>query len=70
MVVVGNFRNRVELRKKKRQNFQYNAKIVRDQDTPPLACAISDISASGARLCLENDVELPPELVARLNEAA
>lgn len=66
MVVVGNYRNHAELRKKPRRQFQYHAKILKDKDTPPLACAISDISASGARLNLQNDVELPPEFILLL----
>jgi hypothetical protein len=32
----------------------------------PLACGIADISASGARLNLENDVELPAEFILLL----
>lgn len=66
MVVVGNYRNHAELRKKPRRSFHYNAKILKDKDSPPLPCAISDISASGARLSLENDVELPPEFILLL----
>ena len=59
MVVIGNFRNRAELRKKPRRQFHYNAKILKDKDTPALACSISDISESGARLHLASEVELP-----------
>jgi hypothetical protein len=66
MVVVGNFRNRAELRKKPRRHFHYNAKILKDKDSPPFACSISDISDSGARLALENDVELPDTFVLLL----
>lgn len=66
MVVVGNFRNHAELRKKPRRHFQYNAKIVADKASPPLACAVADISASGARINLENDVELPSEFILLL----
>ncbi len=53
MVVVGNYRNRAELRKKPRRHFNYNAKILKDKDSPLCACSISDISDSGARLALE-----------------
>jgi PilZ domain-containing protein len=66
MVVVGNYRNRAELRKKTRRQFHYNAKILKDKDSPPFACAISDISDSGARLSLENDVELPDTFILLL----
>jgi PilZ domain len=59
MVVIGNYCNRAELRKKPRRQFHYNAKILIDKTTPPIACSISDISESGARLSLENDRELP-----------
>jgi hypothetical protein len=66
MVVVGNYRNHAELRKKPRRSFHYNAKILTDKESPPIACAIADVSASGARLNLENDVELPPEFILLL----
>lgn len=66
MVVVGNFRNHAEMRKKARRSFHYNAKIMKDKDSAPLACAISDISESGARLSLESDVELPAEFILLL----
>lgn len=66
MVVIGNFRNHAEMRKKPRRSFHYNAKILTDKDSPPIACAISDVSASGARLNLESDVELPAEFVLLL----
>lgn len=66
MVAVGNFRSRAELRKKPRRHFHYNAKILKDKDGPPLACAISDISQSGARLDLQNDVELPDKFILLL----
>jgi len=66
MVVVGNFRNRAELRKKPRRQFHYNAKILIDKKTPPIACTIVDISESGARLSLERDEELPQTFVLLL----
>jgi hypothetical protein len=61
MVVVGNYRNRAELRKKPRRQFHYSARIVTDNQTPQLSCSIADISESGARLTLENDVDVLPE---------
>lgn len=66
MVVVGNFRTRAELRKKPRRQFHYDAKILKDKDSSPIACAISDVSASGARLNLETDVELPETFILLL----
>ncbi len=59
MVVIGNYRNRAELRKKPRRHFHYNARILVDTTTPPVACSISDISESGARLSFEGEHELP-----------
>jgi PilZ domain len=59
MVATGNNRNHAELRKKPRRHFDYNAKIQKDKDSPAFACAISDISDTGARLNLKEDVELP-----------
>jgi len=66
MVVVGNYRNRAELRKKRRRQFDYDAKILKGKDVPILGCSISDISDSGARLNLEADVELPDTFVLLL----
>jgi hypothetical protein len=59
MVVAGNYRSRSELRKKPRRQFHYDAKILTSKDGPPLRCAISDISESGARVVLAQDTELP-----------
>jgi methyl-accepting chemotaxis protein len=59
MVVIGNYRNHAELRKKPRRQFHYNAQILTDKETPLLACTISDISQTGARLALERDEKLP-----------
>ena len=66
MVVVGNYRNRAELRKKPRRQFHYTARILTDKDTPPIACSIADISESGARLALERDEELPETFILLL----
>jgi len=66
MVVVGNFRDHPELRKKPRRPFQYGAKILKDKESPALACSISDISDSGAQLHLANDVELPEKFILLL----
>jgi hypothetical protein len=59
MVVVGNYRNRAELRKKPRRHFHYNAQILMGKDAPPLACSISDISQTGARIALEREEKVP-----------
>lgn len=66
MVVVGTFRNRTELRKKRRRQFHYTAKIIIEKDAPPIACSISDISETGARLMLERESELPEKFVLLL----
>ncbi len=59
MLVIGNFRNRAKLRKKPRRQFHYNARILIDTKTPPIACSISDISEIGARLSLASEHALP-----------
>ena len=72
MVVVGNSRNRAELRKKPRRPFHYDAAIVTERPGRPLRCAIADISESGARLVLESECELPERfylLLTRKGEA-
>jgi hypothetical protein len=66
MVVTGNFRNRAELRKNPRRQFHYTARIMADKNTPLIACSISDISESGARLALEVDGELPDTFILLL----
>jgi PilZ domain-containing protein len=59
MVVIGNYRTHAELRKTPRRQFHYNAQILTDTETSPVACTISDISQAGARLTLERDEKLP-----------
>ena len=66
MVVLGNFRNRAELRRKPRRAFHYTARIVTGGDPPAIACSIADISEIGARLALESETELPDEFVLLL----
>jgi len=66
MVVVGNFRNRAELRRKPRRNFHYNASILIDATSAPCPCAIADISATGARIVLEAECELPERFILLL----
>jgi len=59
MVIVGNYRNRAELRKIPRRHFHYTAKIIVDDTTPPIGCSIADISETGARVVLQSEAELP-----------
>jgi methyl-accepting chemotaxis protein len=66
MVVVGNFRNRAELRKKPRRHFNYNARILTDKEGTMLPCSISDVSETGARITLESDSELPEQFMLLL----
>jgi hypothetical protein len=56
---VSNYRNHAELRKKPRQQFNYNARIQIGSEAPLVTCAIVDISEGGARLSLEADEPLP-----------
>jgi hypothetical protein len=51
--------NRAELRKKPRRQFHYTARIFTNKDSPQVACLISDISQTGARLALQHDEKLP-----------
>lgn len=69
MVVIGNYRNRAELRKKPRRHFRYNAKIIAKGSGPPRSCTISDISHSGARLVLESDGTLPDRFFLLLSRS-
>ena len=66
MVVIGNFRNRAELRKKPRRQFHYTARIIVGKEAPPLPCSIADISETGARLVLERESELPEKFLLLL----
>ncbi len=59
MVLVGNYRNHTELRRNPRRQFNYNARILIDSSSPLIACAIVDISESGARISLEAGQTLP-----------
>jgi hypothetical protein len=68
MVVIGNFRNGAELRKKGRRQFHYNATLLIEGEKTPRPCAIVDISASGARLQLEAECELPERFILLLTK--
>jgi hypothetical protein len=69
MVVVGNFRNQAELRRKPRRNFHYNASVLLDGTSPPRPCAIADISETGARIMLERECELPERFILLLTRS-
>jgi hypothetical protein len=69
MVVVGNYRNRAELRKKPRRQFHYNASILISGTSAPYPCAILDISATGARIVLEAECELPERFILLLTRS-
>jgi hypothetical protein len=60
MVVIGNFRDHAELRKKPRRPFPFNARIVAAKDKPLVVCWIADISEGGARLVLAHNEDVPP----------
>jgi hypothetical protein len=66
MVVVGNFRNQAELRRKPRRHFHYNASVLIDATSSPRPCSISDISETGARIMLESECELPERFILLL----
>ena len=57
---------RAELRTKPRRNFHYNASILIDATSEPCPCAIADISATGARIVLEAECELPERFILLL----
>jgi hypothetical protein len=68
MVVIGNFRNHAELRKKPRRHFHYNARILIDEKGTTVQCSISDISETGARVTLESDCPLPERFMLLLTQ--
>jgi hypothetical protein len=69
MVVVGNYRNRAELRKKPRRQFHYNASVLINGTSAPYPCAILDISETGARIVLEAECELPERFILLLTRS-
>ena len=56
-----------ELRKKPRRQFHYQAKILTSETGRPSACAIADISQTGARIVLAADEELPRQFLLLLS---
>jgi len=69
MVVMGKFRNRAELRKKPRRHFEYTARVFIDKQTPPIKCSIADVSASGARIVLQTEQDLPEHFILLLTQS-
>jgi hypothetical protein len=69
MVVVGNFRNHAELRRKPRRQFHYNASVLLDAKSVPQPCEIADISATGARIVLAKECELPERFILLLTRS-
>jgi hypothetical protein len=67
VVVVGKFRQKSELRTKRRQTLRYAAKIVMDENGTTQSCLISDISESGARLITKEAGELPDQFILLLS---
>ncbi|HEX4409212.1 MAG TPA: PilZ domain-containing protein [Xanthobacteraceae bacterium] len=66
MVVVGNFRNGAELRKKPRRTFRHAATIVHGDEPTIQTCSVIDISEGGARLQVEEEIELPESFMLSL----
>jgi hypothetical protein len=58
--------SQAELRRKPRRNFHYSASVLLDAKSSPQPCAIADISATGARLVLQNECELPERFILLL----
>lgn len=48
-----------EKRRDHRQTLKYPAKIDLGDSSPPLPCLLSDVSASGARVMVENPDKIP-----------
>jgi hypothetical protein len=68
MVVIGNFRNRPDLRKMPRRPIRHAANLLVDEKGTLRPCWIVDISDVGARLMLLSDYELPERFVLLLTE--
>lgn len=58
MASAGNAHNGTNQRSKPRRKFNYHASILITGEQP-FACAIADVSESGARIRLEEERELP-----------
>jgi hypothetical protein len=69
MVVIGNFRDKPDLRKKPRRTIRHAAMLRVDKNGGQLPCWLSDISDGGARLMLESDCEIPDQFVLVLTKS-
>jgi len=67
MAAIAGRRAGTELRKKPRRQFHYRARILTSENGTPSACAIADISQSGARIVLAEDEELPQRFLLLLS---
>lgn len=66
--VAENFRPRKELRRKARRQLQCTAWILLDKKLPAIKCTITDLSAFGTGIVLQNDQDLPNDFVLLLTE--
>jgi hypothetical protein len=67
MVVIGDYRQQAELRKRRRKPLHYAAWIVIGPTAQPRKCMLSDISDTGARLTgIQED--LPQEFLLLLSK--
>lgn len=64
----GNFRNRADLRRKPRRQFQCNAWIIVDQQVPSIKCTIADVSELGTRVVLQSEQDLPNHFILLFTE--
>lgn len=65
---VGNSRNREELRRAPRRQFQCTAWILIDKQVPPIKCTIADISALGARIVLQSEQDISNRFILLFSE--
>ena len=68
MVVIGDFRQQAELRKRRRKALHYAAWILVGPSAEPRKCMLSDISDSGARLTGISQEGLPQEFLLLLSK--
>jgi hypothetical protein len=58
----------IERRKAKRQTLHYGAYVVTSDGKLNRECVIEDISATGAKLSIENPVDIPEEFLLFFSE--
>jgi c-di-GMP-binding flagellar brake protein YcgR len=56
-----------EQRRAKRHSVQYTGMIYSTNGKPIVRCQLRDISATGAQLALEREIDLPPKFVLALS---